>query len=127
MIDYPFINELNIYVGSLLKNDSWQELHETVRASLVSRSICDITAYIKQIRCPLNAVDAELKIAVFEQTLYAAELYLNSENGRTVVEENISGFASRRYSEMPTAWISPRAKAYIDGIAESRKKVRILN
>ena len=122
MIDYPFVNELNIYVGSLLKNNVWQELDDNIRASLIFRGINDIASYIKLVRCPLNTADKELQTAVFEQTLFIAEQYLNNENGRMILEENISGFASRRYSNPSADWICPRAKAYIDGIAESRKK-----
>lgn len=119
-----FQNELNEFIQALTVSDIWQDLKSSQRKIITYRAIADIASYLKISNTEINLEIPEIKQAVFEQTLHLTRQLRFQSDGRTILEENISGFGSRRYTEPDNSLLSERAKTYIDSHIEKNKFVR---
>lgn len=114
MLQFVDIDELNAFVSALSPANKWQSLTSEQQNVIIARAIHDIAAYAHSVNVPLDLENEDSRQAVIEQTLHISEQLGHQENGRIILEENISGFGSRKYKDPTANWLSPRACAYID-------------
>ena len=118
-----FKQELNEFIQAFAEPDSWQNFSAEKQNIITERALADITAYAKKIYAVIDFDIPEVKRAFFEQVLHLVK-QLQSEDGRTVIEETVSGFGSRRYLEPDDSMLSERSRSYLDSSLKQNKFVR---
>lgn len=118
-----FKQELNEFIQAFTEPDSWQNFSEEKKNIIMERALADITAYAKKLCVVPDFEIPEVKRAFFEQVLHLVK-QLPAENGRTVIEETVSGFGSRRYQEPDDSMLSERSRSYLDSSLKQNKFVR---
>lgn len=118
-----FKQELNEFIQAFTEPDSWQNLNTEKQNIIIERALADITAHAKKLCAALDFEIPEVKRAFFEQVLHLVKQF-PAENDRTIIEETISGFGSRRYLEPDETMLSERSKYYLDSSLKQNKFVR---
>ena len=115
--------ELNEFIQAFTEPDSWQNFSEEKQDIITERALADITMYAKKIYAAVDFEIPEIKRAFFEQVLHLVK-QLPAENGRTIIEETVSGFGSRRYQEPDDSMLSERSRSYLDSSLKQNNFVR---
>lgn len=124
MTDFQYADELKTFMNTSAVSGKWQTFDNAQQNALIERACFDVNAYASIIAVDFTLDNDFCRRALFEQTAHIVSQY-DAENGeKTILQETISGFGSRKYKEPDSEWLSVRAKSYIEQL---KRNIRILH
>lgn len=114
MTDFEYGSELQSFMNALAINGKWKSFATEQQSAMIERAFFDVSAYAAMIAVEFKMENEFCRRAFFEQIAHVASQYEITSEGKTILQESITGFGSRKYKDPGDDWLSPRAKVYLE-------------
>ena len=113
MSDFQYTAELEAFMNALPVKDKWNSFDTTRQNAITDRAFFDVSAYAAIIAVDFKIENEFCRRALFEQTAHIVSQYVSDSGGKIILQEDITGFGSRKYKDPGNEWLAPRAEMYL--------------